>query len=279
MHTMLIHNKRLHPRRPCEPGEHYHGCMLHEMQEQSTSARSSKSPSRSRTPTSQYGSTSVLNHRRQRNQSTSSINSASYSSRTPTPQFQYSSTNTYNKRNSLGAFPNTYDQINGLFNDVVDSPSKPSLKSSVRKSDAKQKSKSTICLNSSMITAAETGKSEKRPNTVTFKCYDSPDEIIANLFPGIDDEEEPKYLRKGHGAAQMAKNRPASRDWSNVGRSASATGNYAATVAGDNRKTRSYSTSSDNSGNIKDRHRSQTYINGRLYSVERDFENLWCVLI
>lgn len=258
---MLIHNKRLHPRRPCEPGEHYHGCMLHEMQEQAKSARSSKSPSRSRTPTSQYSSSSVLSQRRQRNPSTSS--------------------STSNKRYSLGAFPNTYDQINSLFGDVVDSPSKPSLKP-VSKSNIKQKSKSTICLNSSLITASETGKPEKRANTVTFKCYDSPDEIIANLFPGIDDEKEPKYLRKGHGAAQMAKIRPMSKDWSIVGRSSSATGNYAANAAAaataiDNRKTRLYSTSSDNSGSNKDRYRSQTYINGRLYSVERDFDNLGCV--
>lgn len=278
---MLIHNKRLHPRRPCEPGEHYHGCMLHEMQEQAKSARSSKSPSRSRTPTSQYSSSSVLSQRRQRNPSTSSSNSALYSTRTSTPHSLNWSTSTSNKRYSLGAFPNTYDQINSLFGDVVDSPSKPSPKP-VSKSNIKQKSKSTICLNSSLITASETGKTEKRANTVTFKCYDSPDEIIANLFPGIDDEKEPKYLRKGHGAAQMAKIRPMSKDWSIVGRSSSATGNYAANAAAaataiDNRKTRLYSTSSDNSGSNKDRYRSQTYINGRLYSVERDFDNLGCV--
>lgn len=272
---MLIHNKRLHPRRPCEPGEHLHGCMLHEMQEQA-SARSSKSPSRSRTPTSQYSATSVQNQRRQRNHSTSSSNSALYSPRTPTPHSSHRSTSTTNKRYSLGA----YDQINSLFTDVVDAPSKSSLKS-VNKSNTKQKSKSTICLNSSLITAAETGKPEKRTNTVTFKCYDSPDEIIANLFPGIDDEKEPTYLRKGHGAAQISKTRSIhSRDWTIGGRSSSATGNYAAnTIASDNRKTRSYSTSSDNSTNNKDRYRSQTYIHGRLYSVERDFDNLGCVFI
>lgn len=261
--TMLIHNKRLHPRRPSEPGEHLDGCILHEIQSRAAaSARSSKSPSRSRTPTSQYGSSSVLSQRRQRNQSTSSINSALYSPRTPTPQFQNASTTAYNKRNSIGAFPNIYDQINDLFNDVVDSPSKPSLKSSISKSDAKQKSKSTICLNSSLISTAETGKPEKRANSVTFKCYDSPDEIIANLFPGIDDEEEPKYLRKGHGAAQMAKTGTAPRDWLNDGRTS-----------------RSYSTSSDNTQNNNNnkRYRSQTYANDRLYSVERDFENLGCV--
>lgn len=278
---MLIHNKRLHPRRPCEPGEHYHGCMLHEMQEESSSVRSSKSPSRSRTPTSQPRSSSVLSQRRQRNPSTSSSNSVLCSPRTPTPSSSNWSKSTYNKRYSLGAFPNTYDQINSLFSDTVDSPSKPSLKSSVSKTtDTKQKSKSTICLNSSLITASESGKSEKRASTVTFKCYDSPDEIIANLFPGIDDEKEPKYLRKGYGAAQMSKNRSIhTKDWSNAGRSSSATGNYAGTIASiDHRKTRSHSTSTDKNTNNKDRYRSQTYINGRLYSVEKDFSNFGCVL-
>lgn len=269
---MLIHNKRLHPRRPCEPGEHLHGCMLHEMQEQSSSVRSSKSPSRSRTPTSpSHRSASVLSQRRQRNQSTSSSNSGLYSPRTPTPHSSNWSTSTYNKRYSLGAFPNTYDQINSMFGDTVDSPSKPSLKLSkslsAGKSDTKQKSKSTICLNSSLITASETGKPEKRANTVTFKCYDSPDEIIANLFPGIDDVKEPTYLRKGHGAAQMAKNRSSTttttthaKSWSNAGRSSSATGNYA-------------------SSTVPSDHRSQTYVYGRLHSVERDFRNLGCVIV
>lgn len=245
---MLIHNKRLHPRRPCEPGEHYHGCMLHEMQEQSSvrssksPSRSSKSPSRSRTPSGQFCSTTILNQKRQH--STSSSNSALYSARTSTPHNE-------NKRNSIGAFPSIYDQINSLFSDVVDSPSKPALKSV---SNVKQKSKSTICLS--------TDRSNKRCNTVTFKCYDSPDQIIANLFPGIDDKE-PTFLRKGHGAAQMAKHRTPQKDWAYVGRSLSATGNYAATS--DNRKIRAHSTSCDNS------HR-------RLYSVEKEFSNLWCVL-
>lgn len=281
---MLIHNKRLHPRRPCEPGEHYHGCMLHEMQEQTSNVRNSKSPvSRSRTPSSQHSSSSLVNQRRQRHHSTSSSNSALYSPRISlSPGWKSPSSETPNKRYSMGAFPNTYEQINGLFYDAVDSPSKPSLKSvgSSNTDKTKQKSKSTICLNSSLITATETGKSDKRTNTVTFKCYDSPDEIIANLFPGIDDDKEPKYLRKGHGAAQMAKQRSTQRDWSNVVRSSSATGNYA-NHSSDSRKLttpqRSYSTSSDNNGTNKDRHRTQSYSITRLYGVERDFDNLWCV--
>lgn len=287
---MLIHNKRLHPRRPCEPNEHYHGCMLHEMQEQAANVRNSKSPT-SRSRTSSTSSSSLLNQRWQRNPSTSSSNSALYPSRTPTPLQSLnwklaSDSSTPNKRYSTGAFPSSYDQINGMFYDTVDSPSKPSLKSPYN-SNTKQKSKSTICLNSSLITATDTGKPDKRANTVTFKCYDSPDEIIANLFPGIDDDKEPTYLRKGHGAAQMAKNRSQPRDWSINGRSSSAAGNYA--TASDHRKSRpisasgcDYSSSSSSSPMAinKDRyHRSQTNIIGRLYSIDRDLNSLWCVLV
>lgn len=279
---MLIHNKRLHPRRPCEPGEHYHGCMLHDMQEEPSSPsniRRSKSPtnrSRSQTPSSSslHSSSTALYDRRSRHKSTSASNSALHSPRTPTIPTLSWCTSTYNKRNSLGAFPSE-QQINSLFYDVVDAPSKPSLKSSIaNSSNSKQKSKSTMCLNSSLIPATETGKTEKRSHTVTFKCYDSPDEIIANLFPGIGDatDVEPKFLRKGHGAAQMAKNRSMHKDWSIVGRSSSATGNYAAPNASSERKfaTRSLSTHSDNSCK-------KTYVNGRLYSVERDFDNMGCV--
>lgn len=275
---MLIHNKRLHPRRPCEPGEHYHGCMLHDMHEETSNVRSRSSPvSRSRTP-SQCSSASGQNQRRQRHHSTSSSNSALYSPRTSTPHSLNGrlscDTSATNKRYSLGAFPSAHDQINSLFNDVVDAPSKPSLKP-VSSTQTKQKSKSTICLNSSIIAASETGKSDKRGHTVTFKCYDSPDEIIANLFPGIDDTDKvPKFLRKGHGAAQMAKNRAPQKDWSNYVRSASATGNYA--VSSDNRRTRSSNT--DSSAANKDRYRLHSYSNGRLYGIERDFHNLWCVV-
>ncbi|XP_031632475.1 WD repeat-containing protein 47 isoform X3 [Contarinia nasturtii] len=270
---MLIHNKRLHPRRPCEPGEHYHGCMLHDMQEQTTHVRNSKSPvNRSRTPTSQCSSSSLVNQKRQRHHSTSSSSSALYSPRTSTPQSPSwkSSVDSCapNKRYSVGAFPTTYDQINGLFNDTIDAPSKPSLKS-ICSSNTKQKSKSTICLNSSLIAATEGVKSDKRTNTVTFKCYDSPDEIIANLFPGIDDEKEPKFLRKGHGAAQMLKQRTTQKEWSNATRSASATGYYP--ILSDNRKTRSYSASSENIRSNKDRNQSYSFINER---VKRDFDNL-----
>lgn len=272
---MLIHNKRLHPRRPCEPGEHDHGCMLHDMQEQCSNVRSSLSPNRSRTPLSQYSTSSMLSNRRQRHHSTSSSNSALHR---PTINWKLpADPSVPNKRNSFGAFPTKYDQINGLFYDTVDAPSKPSLKTATN-SNTKQKSKSTICLNSSLITG-DSVKPDKRCHTVTFKCYDSPDQIIANLFPGIGDEKEPKYLRKGHGAAQMAKNRSmhkdVQKDWQIVGRSSSATGNYAA--PSDNRKTQTYSTSSDNSGYSKEPYRPQSSINGR-YSVERDFDRLWCVL-
>lgn len=275
---MLIHNKRLHPRRPCEPGEHYHGCMLHDMHEETSNVRSRASPvSRSRT-SSQCSSSSLQNQRRQRNHSTSSSNSALHSPRTSTPHSVSwrvpSDASVPNKRYSLGAFPNTCDQINSLFNDVVDAPSKPSLKPA-SSATTKQKSKSTICLNSSLISASEISKPDKRNHTVTFRCYDSPDEIIANLFPGIDEaDKEIKFLRKGHGAAQMAKTRTAPKEWTNYVRSASATGNYA--VSSDSRKTRSYS--GDNNAGNKERYRLHSHSNGRLHGIERDFDNLWCVV-
>lgn len=273
---MLIHNKRLHPRRSCEPGEHhYHGCLLHDMDEERSNARNSASPmSRSRTPSSQYSSLSSLNQRRQRNNSQNSSHSTANLSNSR------SSSIVSNKRYSTGADPHPSDIINQLFVDAVDSPLKSSLRSkSVGDQSRKGKSKSTICLSSSLVTAGGENdcKSDKRgQHSVTFKCYDSPDQIIANLFPGID-ECETKYLRKGHGAAQMARNRSTLRDWPNLVRSTSAIDNYATS---DTQKLRSYSTSSDNSANSKDRYRSQSYTpTGRLFSVERDFDHLWWVIL
>lgn len=273
---MLIHNKRLHPRRPCEPGEHLHGCMLHEMEEQRSNARNSASPtlSRSRTPSSQYSSLSSLNQRRNQtsSRSTTNLSSSPINWRTPS-----SSSSSPTKRYSIGAYPQPNDIIQQLFIDVVDSPIKSSLRSkSVGDQTRKEKAKSTICLNSTLSHGCDNGKLDKRgQHTVTFKCYDSPDQIIANLFPGID-ERETKFLRKGHGAAQMARNRSTTpsmqRDWSNYVRSTSATDNYT-TPNCDNRKLRSFSTSSDNSC----AKRSYTMA-GRLFSVERDFDHLWWVL-
>lgn len=274
---MLIHNKRLHPRRSCEPGEHNHGCLLHDMEEERSNARNSASPiSRSRTPSSQYSSLSSLNQRRQRNNSQNSSHSTANLSNSRPPS------SASNKRYSIGAYPS--DIINQLFVDVVDSPTKSSLrrkKSIVGDQSHKEKSKSTLCLSSALVTPSESGgkTSDKRgQHTVTFKCYDSPDQIIANLFPGID-ECETKYLRKGHGAAQMARNRSTQRDWPHLVRSTSAIdNNYCA--KSDMQKLRSYSTSSDNSANSKDRYRSQSYTpTGRLFSVERDFDHLWWVMI
>lgn len=50
-------------------------------------------------------------------------------------------------------------------------------------------------------------------------------QIIANLFPGIDDGKEPKFPRKDHGADRKAqKQRTTQKDWPSTKRSASATG-------------------------------------------------------
>lgn len=296
---MLIHNKRLHPRRSCEPDEHYHGCMLHDMEEIKPNTRRSISPlNRSTTPSSQYSSLSSSSQKRHRNKSESSNHSVSYATQTSTPQpinwRSTSITSTSNKRNSIGAYPTSYDTFNGLFYDVLDAPvasksSSDNRNKSIRNDNNngssgcdknhRQKSKSTICLNSALITSGESGKSDKRHHTVTFKCYDSPDEIIANLFPGIDDKES-TFLRKGHGAAQMIKQRSNQKDWQHILRSTSASGNYATATTTDKRKSRSYSTTSDNNNsNNKIRSRPHSYaIGSRLYSVERDFGHLWWVL-
>lgn len=299
---MLIHNKRLHPRRSCEPDEHYHGCMLHDMEEIKSNTRRSISPlNRSTTPSSQYSSLSSSSQKRHRNKSESSNHSVSYATQATTPQpiirRSTSITSTSDKRNSIGAYPTSYDTFNGLFSDVLDAPdaSKTSFDNKINKSirndenvsssgcdrSHRQKSKSTICLNSALITAGESGRSDRRHHTVTFKCYDSPDEIIANLFPGIDDKEI-TFLRKGHGAAQMIKQRSNQKDWQHIMRSTSASGNYAtATATTDKRKSRSNSTSSDNNNsNNKIRYRPHSYaIGSRLYSIERDFGNLWWVFL
>lgn len=273
---MLIHNKRLHPRRSCEPNDdhhhhHHHGCLLHDMEVERSNVRNSASPiSRSRTPSSQYSSLSSLNQRGQRNNSQNSSHS------TANLSTSRSSSIASNKRYSIGAYPYPSDIINQLFVDVIDSPTKSSLRNnkSVGDQSLKEKSKSTICLSSSSAIAGESGgKTNKRgQHSVTFKCYDSPDQIIANLFPGID-ECDTKYLRKGHGAAQMARNRSTHRDWPNLVRSTSVFDNYATSEM---QKLRSYSTNSDNSANLKDRYRSKSYTpTGRLFSVERDFDHLW----
>lgn len=270
---MLIHNKRLHPRRPCEPNEHYHGCFLHEMEEQRTasSSRNSSSPSQCTTPSCRYNSLSSLSSSTQRQRPRSQLNL----SRTTTPSTYDAKLSASNKRNSIGAYPNASDLFSAYY-DTVDSKA-PAKQTNSRNFDSKSidktKAKSTICLNSSLVSASATGKSDKRHNhTVTFKCHDSPDEIIANLFPGIDEIDTP-YLRKGHGAAQLAKNRTTQKDWSNTPRSTSAMGNYAAS-SDNNRKNRTYSTSSDNSVNNKERYRPVSSIGSRHYTVERDFDRL-----
>lgn len=288
---MLYHNKRLHPRRPGEHGDHYNGCVLHEIEEQQYH-RNSVSPTTNRcSPTSRYSSMSSLNQRRNRNTSTSSMSnhstSNSYLTRTPPPlsfNLRLPITSTP-KRNSIGDFSNSSAMSNSSVPDSDDSLVRfqNAFFNDVHHSN-KVKSKSTICLNTSNgetgsggggVNGKRASSVDKRNSMVTFKTYDSPDEIIANLFPDID-YKETTYLRKGHGAAQMAKYhnhhnyKIAVNNNNNNNASHSALGNY----VNDSGKTRSYSTSSDNSCNGRDRLYQRASVGGRLSSVERDFANI-----
>lgn len=263
--------KRLHPRRPGEHGEHYHGCMLHEIEENSRS-RNSMSPTNRSLNSSRYSSLTSLNQHRYRPASSASNYSTSTLSRSPPPSAYHFTATSTPKRNSIGFYSTSSILSNSSMQDSDDSMTRFKSIFSDANDAGKIKSKSTICLNSSdgdSGVGSRGNSVEKRNGTVTFKMYDSPDEIIANLFPGINDKET-TYLRKGHGAAQMAKytNRPAIV---NGARSYSALGNYAS----DNHKNRSYSTSSEASSNSKERtyYRSSAG-SSRLGSVERDFENI-----
>lgn len=263
---MLIHNKRLHPRRPGERGEHYSGCVLHEIEQQQHDRQAnSMSPTNGCcTSSSRYSSMSSLNHHRHRTMSASPTNF--FLSRTTPPPSSFSLSSkrpvfSTPKRNSFGAFSTASVFSNS--SSVLDSDDSMAPRTNNEsKITNKVKSKSTICLNSS-----NGGKLHSKPNcSVHFESYDSPDAIIANLFPDIDFKET-TYLRKGHGAAEMAKRKNNSKFGAANYRSASALANYGS----DNRKTRSCSTSSDTSSQHRINQR-PSLSTGRLASIERDFE-------
>lgn len=245
---MLIHNKRLHPRRPGEHGDHYNNCSLHENDRQR-----SVSPSRCYTP-SHYSSMCSLSQSRHRTRESSVSGSLSPAASSLSPpisfDFKYSvPTSSTPKRYSTASILSNSSAVSGK---TLRAPEKLS---------SRARSKSTNCLNG--------GQRDKRNGTVTFKMYDSPDVIIENLFPGIN-EKETTYLRKGHGAAQVAKQRGQLGD---TYRSASALANYGTEV----QPPRTCSTSSENSAVPipKERNYQRVTVNaGRLASVERDFGNL-----
>lgn len=256
---MLIHNKRLHPRRPGEHGEHYSGCVLHEIEQQHHDRRSnSMSPTNGCCSTSsRYSSLSSLNPRRNRPMSASP--------RATPPPFSFhprQPVTSTPKRNSFGAFSTVSAFSNS--SSVLDSDDSMARAGN----ESKVKSKSSICLNSSNGGVAN--KSHSKPNcSVHFESYDSPDAIIATLFPDIDFKET-KYLRKGLGAAEMAKRKNSSKFAVGTNyRSASALANYGI----ENRKTRTSSTSSDASSQQRIYQR-QSLSAGRLASIERDFDTL-----
>lgn len=272
---MLIHNKRLHPRRSCDHSDHHHGCLLH-MESSTTDAR------RSISPINENMSSSLSAHPRmgrQRNVSSPSSLSVTFASpeitQQPMKRRAASTISTQKNRNSLGAYPTSYDTFSVLFGDTVDT-AKDTTQSD-RASDRscyknRLKSKSTICLSSAV------SYSNEMRNTDNRKCYDSPDQIIANLFPGINDRET-TFLRKGHGAVQMLKNKTNQNCWSNTVRSKSATGNYAMPNASHKLCSTGAQTNKLTASN-KNRYRSHSYaIGGQiLANVDRDFMNLRWVI-
>lgn len=264
---MLIHNKRLHPRRPGEHGEHYSGCVLHEIEQQQHDRNvNSMSPTNGYTSSSRYNSMSSLNYRRPRTMSASPTN-LFLSRTTPQPFNLRPLASSTPKRNSFGTFSN--GSVFSNSSSLHDSDDSIAHVRNDTKMTNKVKSKSTICLNSHIGGHTANKLPTKPNNTVHFETYDSPDAIIANLFPDIDFKET-TYLRKGYGAAEMAKRKNNNRLLTVPNyRSASALANYGS----DNWKTRSYSTSSDTSSQQRIYQR-QSLSAGRLASIERDFENM-----
>lgn len=265
---MLIHNKRLHPRRPGEHGEHYQGCVLHEI-EQQHNQRDSLSPTHRSTNSSRYSSISSLNQRRTNRSTPSSLSNYSMSStylvngsssKASTPPLKYSS-----QRNSMGDFSNTSIlSNNSSIQDSDDSLTRLKNNANDSKFD-KNQSKSVVCLHTHIKANGNNVSGKKNGSTVKFKAYDSPEEIIANLFPSLDvTDSKTTFLKKGQSLKQTKLN-----------------GNCRSVCAGLNNcvncqkiegKSRSYSTSSDGSSTARERAQHRQV--GRLKSAERDFENL-----
>lgn len=269
---MLIHNKRLHPRRPGEHGEHYQGCVLHEIEQQQ---RNTLSPTQRSTNSSRYSSISSLNQRRSTPSSLSNYSTSStyllngVSPKSSTPPLKYSTYGSNSsKRNSVGDFSNSSIlSNNSSVQDSDDSLTRFKNTLNDAKMANKNQSKSVVCLHTHIKanngTLATNGK--KNGNTVKFKTYDSPEEIIASLFPSLDvTDNKTTYLKKGQSLKQAKLN-------GNCRSVCAGLNNCMACQKAEN-KLRSYSTSSDSSSIARER--AQLRQNGRLMSAERDFENL-----
>lgn len=241
-HTpIMFYNKRLHARRPGEHGDHFPGCALHDIEHQhnTRTARSSLSPLQSN-GSSRYSSLSSLNQRKSQ-------------SRHSTPSIKL---NGDNKRNSLGDNSNNSNSSvlsNSSIHDSDDSLSR--FKAAVNGSGFANRSKSVTSLNSR-------ASPQKQFSPVQIKSCDSPDHIIATLFPVTE------FQTGGKGKCL---NRSFSHNVTVNG-----TGGGGGTDKRDYhyRNIRAKSTSSDNSSSLKSRTNGGRPSNGRLLSVERDFENL-----
>lgn len=266
---MLIHNKRLHPRRSCEHNEHHHSCVLHGMESSITDNRRSISPTNANARTG----------RQRRNMSSPSSLSVTFASPEIMPQpikrRSASTMNTPRNRNSIGSYPNSYEAFSVLFGDTVDASKNTTKMDKERERGCYKdqlRSKSTICLSSAV------SSSNEMRNTDSCECYDSPDQIIANLFPGINDKET-TFLRKGHGAVQMLQHKTNQQTWSNTVRSKSATGNYAMPNASQKLRPSGAHTNELTASN-KNRYRSHSYAIGGpvLANIDRAFMNLRWVI-
>lgn len=219
----MYYNTRLHQRRPGEHGEHYQGCALHDLEHQRTT-RSSLSPIQSN-GSSRYSSLSSLYQRK---------------SRQSTPQ----SRSSVEKRNSHDDNSNSSVQSKSSQHDSDDSLSR--FKATVYESAGHKgsRSKSVTSLNN------KRNSPQKTFGPVQIKSCDSPDHIIATLFPVTE------FMT---GSKGKCNNRGINIE------------NLSATPRKDNRNLRAKSVSSDHSLSTKNRNDKP---NGRLLSVERDFVNL-----
>lgn len=236
----MFYNKRLHARRPGEHGDHFPGCALHDIEQQQNTrtARSSLSPLQSN-GSSRYSSLSSLSQRKSQ-------------SRHSTPSIKL---NGDNKRNSLGDNSNNSNSSvlsNSSIHDSDDSLSR--FKAAVNGSGFANRSKSVTSLNSR-------ASPQKQFSPVQIKSCDSPDHIIATLFPVTE------FQTGGKGKCL---NRSFSHNVTVNGSSGGGTDKRDYHY----RNIRAKSTSSDHSSSLKSRSNGGRPSNGRLLSVERDFENL-----
>lgn len=217
----MYYNNRLHQRRPGEHGEHYQGCALHDL-EQQRNTRNSLSPLQSN-GSSHHSSMSSLYQRKSRQSTPSSVEKRHSNDNNSNSSVQSKSSH-HNSDDSLSRFKALVYESSG---------------------NNESRTKSVQSLNN------KRNNSQKTFGPVQIKSCDSPDHIIATLFPVTE------FITGGKGKCN---NRSVSID-------------SAVTPRKDYRNMRAKSISSDHSSTTKSRSDKPNGI-GRLLSVERDFVNL-----